>query len=83
MRYCELKRKEVINIVDGKSLGFISDLEIDEKTGCIRELIIPVPGKWCGLFCRDSCYCVDYCDIIKIGPDIILVKVCELQKSKK
>ena len=32
MRIEELKQREVINISDGKKLGFISDLEIDNGT---------------------------------------------------
>ena len=34
----EIRNKEVINIYDGKSMGFVCDIEINLKTGsCCRE----------------------------------------------
>ncbi len=83
MHYCDFRRKEVINVATGKSLGYVSDFEFEEKSGCICQLIVPGPGRVCGYFCRDTSYCIDYCDVVKIGPDFILVNVCELHDKKK
>ena len=30
-----------------------------------------------GIFCRDYEYCIPWVKIVKIGPDIILVNICE------
>ena len=83
MRYSEFQNKEVINIANGKCLGYVNDIEFEEKTGCILSLIIPGPGRICGIFGRDTSFCIDFHNIVRIGPDIILVNVCELHSDRK
>ena len=51
MRIEELKQKEVINTCNCKILGCADDIEFDICTGCIEAIIVPGPGKWCGLVC--------------------------------
>ena len=41
MRYGKLKQKEVVNIIEGCSLGYICDLEIDIATGRICSIVVP------------------------------------------
>ena len=77
MRFCDLTEKEVINVCDCKCFGNVQDLDIDEKDGSIRALIVPGPGKWLGCFCREYEIFIPWCKIIKIGPDIILVDIDE------
>lgn len=74
-RFSELKQKEVINICDGCRLGFVCDLEFEEKWGKITTLIIPAEGKMWNLFCKVREYRVPWRCIKKIGDDIILVEV--------
>ena len=37
----ELKEKEVINVCDGRKLGYICDLTVDTCTGRIISIIVP------------------------------------------
>ena len=83
MRYKEFREKEVINVANGKCLGYICDIEIDENTGCICAIYIPGPGKIGGILCRDSCFCIEYRCIVRIGPDIILVNCPDNCSNKK
>ncbi len=69
----ELKRKEVINVQDGKRLGFIQDLDIDLYRGEIRALIVPGPNKLLSVFGKEKNYIIEWKDIVKIGSDVILV----------
>ena len=46
MRLRELQEKSVINMKNCKCLGNVIDLDIDEKDGCIRALILPGPGHF-------------------------------------
>ena len=46
MRLRELQEKNVINMKNCKCLGNVVDLDIDEKDGCIRALILPGPGHF-------------------------------------
>ena len=73
MRLSELKRKEVINICDGKRLGFVGDF--DACSGQILALIVPGPGCICGFLGREKEFVIPFCDVCQIGDDIILVKL--------
>lgn len=37
----DLRNKEVINIYDGKSLGYVYDIEINLEKGIIEGIIVP------------------------------------------
>ena len=73
MRVCELRQKEVINICSCRTLGCPLDVEFDCKTGYIKALIVPLPGKMCGFFGSTSEYVIPFSFIRQIGEDIILV----------
>ena len=77
MRFLDLKDKEVINVCNCKKLGHISDLGINTCNGCIETVIVPGPSKICSFFGSDSEYVIPFECIRKIGPDIILVEICE------
>ena len=83
MRICELRRMEVVNICDGKRLGFVGDVEFDECTGRIKCLIVPGPGCICGFLGREKEYLIPFEDSCQIGDDIILVRVEEKDHGKK
>lgn len=74
-RVADLTEKEVINIKDGARLGFVTDVDINIKTGCVVKIIVAGPCKAFGLFGRETEYVISWCDIKKIGDDIILVDV--------
>jgi len=75
MRMCELKEKEVINCRDGERLGFVCNIEFDINTGIIIKLIVPGPCKIWGILGREHEYCIPFCSIKQIGPDVILVDI--------
>lgn len=84
MRICsfsELKNKEVVNICDGKRLGYVTDAEIDVECGRLISLIMPSESK---LFSLSRCEPVRvlWCDIERIGDDVILVRRAEAIPSK-
>lgn len=72
-RFSELRNKEVINIKNGKRLGFVCDVEISLAQGKISAIILP-PQKGRLFFSgRDDDTVVEWEKIKKIGDDIILV----------
>lgn len=73
-RVADLQKKEVININDGKRLGFLYDIEVDLETGKIGSIIIPGGFRFFGLFGRGEEYIITFDQIKKIGDDIILVE---------
>lgn len=72
-RIFDFRHKEVINISDGKRLGFIEDVEIDTDSGKITSVIIPISGKVLGVFGKETEYIISWESIKKIGHDIVLV----------
>lgn len=72
---CELKNKEVINLCDGSRLGFVSDVELDLDCGRVIALIVPCCQKLFDFkFGKCDFVRVLWCDIERIGDDVILVR---------
>ena len=78
-----MKCKEVINEKDCKRLGFVSDIEFDVKTGCVRAFIVPGPARFCGVFGRDTEIVIPFKNVCQIGDDIILVCIDDKECTKK
>ncbi len=70
----DLKLKEVVNILDGKRLGTITDIEIDTENGRLTAIVVPGPGRFLGLFGRSEDIVIPWDKISKIGVDCILVE---------
>ena len=79
IKYSELKKKEVFNILTGENYGKIQDAILDGKTGKIE--IIIVPGKKSSFLNCESLE-IKFCDIEKIGRDAILVKIGSCRKKE-
>ena len=82
MRFLDLCDKEVININNCCYLGHVRDMEFDECSGCICAIIVPGPGKYMGCFCREEEYIIPWCNIVRIGPDIVLVNLKDEMRHK-
>lgn len=76
MVFSELRCKEVINIPDGKRLGYVTDLELDTENGRIVCLLVPCPCRFFGLFGSGGRYVIPWQCVRKIGDDLILVDIC-------
>ena len=72
-RLSDLRWREVINITDGRRLGYVSDAIIDFSSGKVTALIVPGPPRFFGLFGRGEDTVLPYGSITRVGPDIILV----------
>lgn len=70
----KLKNKEVINIFDGKSLGFVSDIEVNLDEGKIEGIIIPSERglfRWFGK--NEDDFMIKWESVKTVGDDVILV----------
>lgn len=77
VKISDFQTKEVVNILDGKRLGQIADLEIDLRQGRIEAIVVPGPGKFLGFFSSGNDYVIPWRNIVKIGKDVVLVRVDE------
>ncbi|WP_213975825.1 YlmC/YmxH family sporulation protein [Tepidanaerobacter acetatoxydans] len=71
----DLKQREVINITDGKRLGFVTDLDIDLEKGVVKSIIIPGQNKVFSFFSKSGDYVIPWEQIKRIGSDVILVEL--------
>ena len=71
----DFKHKEVINITDGKRLGFVQDVTADFKTGTINDIIVPGNTKILNLFSSKEELIIPWSSIKTIGEDVILVEI--------
>ncbi|MEK4970479.1 YlmC/YmxH family sporulation protein [Cytobacillus sp. FSL R7-0696] len=74
MRISNFQMKDVINVADGKKLGFISDIDIDVETGKIDCIFISQQNKMLPFFNKLEDIVIEWGDILKIGEDVILVR---------
>ena len=74
--FLELKSKQVINTVDGKCLGRITDIIFDVGSACVLGFIVPQQeGGFLGLFRGGKDLFIPYDSVCKIGVDVILVDI--------
>ncbi len=73
----QLKDREVVNVSDGRRLGFVCDLVIDLCTGRVLSLILPGELKYFGFARGEDCV-IPWSAIVRIGDDIILVNASDI-----
>lgn len=69
-----MQNKNVINLVDGKNIGNIIDLSIDEKGNAVG-LIVEKHRFLISYFTSSKEFSISWDQIEKIGEDVILVRV--------
>ena len=88
-RISDLRCKEVVNVCDGKRLGFATDFEINVCDGRICAIIVPGECNFLG-FSRGAEIVIPWERIERFGEDIILVKIefsevrrCEEERKRR
>ncbi len=71
----DFKHKEVINIIDGKRLGYVQDVCADLETGTITHIIVPGSNKLMNFFTQNNNVVIPWKNVKCIGDDIILVEI--------
>lgn len=68
-----LQEKDVINVLDGKKVGYIIDLDIDVETGKINAFILESDVSIFKRLKKDE-WVILWEHVEKIGTDVILVR---------
>lgn len=71
----DFKHKEVVNVKDGRRLGFVQDVTADLETGMITSIIVPGSNKILNVFAGNNDIVIPWKNIKCIGDDIILVEI--------
>lgn len=76
LSYNELRKREVINVADGKSLGYLTDITLQFPSGVLSGIVVPERKlNWfLRLFNKTQLF-ISVENIIKIGNDVILVNL--------
>ena len=71
----DFKHKEVVNIKDGKRLGYVQDVCADLETGMITSIIVPGNTKFINFFASNNDIVIPWQNVKCIGDDLILVEI--------
>ena len=73
-RALDFKHKEVINISNGRKLGFVTDVEACFENGRINSIVVPGNSRKVNLF-NNNDIVIPWEKIKLIGEDVILVDI--------
>lgn len=83
VKLSDFQSKDVINIIDGRRLGIISDFELDLHEGYIKSIIVPSGSRFLGLFSDRHDIVIPWKRIRKIGMDVILVELDDIPSEDR
>ena len=77
MKLSDLQNKDIVNVNDGRNIGSIIDVKIDEVSGNIVSFVIEPNRNFFKFFNKGSTTDTEikWKSITKIGEDVILVNV--------
>ncbi len=79
----QLRRMEIIDIHEGKRLGFISDITFNDDLTKADSLVIPPAGGLFTLFKKKDEILIKWHQIKVIGVDIILVDLSSKENNQE
>ena len=82
IKVSDLRMRDVVNVLDGRRLGVIKDIDLDVERGKVIALILPGTGKFMGLFGKNEDLVIPWEKIRKMGIDVILVEIQHFTEPK-
>ena len=78
-----LCEKDIISISTGQNIGRADDIEFDERTATVQNLIVFGRPKLFGLLGRGKDIRIAWADVMTVGRDVILIKADEYIRAEK
>lgn len=75
MRLSDLQNKDIVNTIDGRNVGNIIDVKIDQINGAILSLVVEPNKKMISFMNRGVEEEISWKNIERIGEDVILVRL--------
>lgn len=69
-----LKKKEVINLEDGRRIGYVHDADVDLQDGSIKALIVRVRSSYLTGEGRNRELIIPYDRVVRSGGDVVIVR---------
>jgi len=82
LRVSDLRLRDVVNIVDGRRLGIIKDIDLDLEEGKVKSIILPNTGRFMGFLSKNDDMVIPWERIRKLGVDVILVELPNYTEPK-
>jgi len=76
-RIASFRQKEVVNLTDGRRLGYVSDVDINFEDGRMEAIVVSGTGKLMGVSNKDKELIIPFVKIKRIGDDVIIVDIEE------
>ena len=74
-RGIDFRQKEVINVKDGKMLGFVIDVDAELANGAIKSIVVAQVGKIIKSLGGKNNVTIPWSNVKLIGEDVILVEI--------
>lgn len=74
-RGIDFRQKEVINVKDGKMLGFVIDVDAELTNGAIKSIVVAQVGKLIKSLGGKNNITIPWSNVKLIGEDVILVEI--------
>ena len=71
----DLQNKDIVNTIDGRNVGNIIDVKIDQINGAILSLVVEPNKKMISFMNRGVEEEISWKNIERIGEDVILVRL--------
>ena len=78
-----LCEKDIISISTGQNIGRADDIEFDEKSATVQNLVVFGSPKLFGLLGRGKDVRIAWKDVMTVGRDVILINSNEYIQSDK
>lgn len=75
MKLSDLQSKNIVSVSNGKNIGNIIDVKIDESSGEIISLVVETNKNFFSFSNKGLDTEIKWQDITKIGEDVILVNI--------
>lgn len=76
-RVSSFQKKEVINLSDGRRLGYVSDADVNFDDGRLEAIVVSGTAKLFGGMSKEQELVIPFNKIKRIGEDIIIVDIEE------
>lgn len=83
LRVSDLRHKDIVNVLDGRRLGFIRDVDIDVQAGKIRSVVVPGEAGFFSIFTHGDDTVIPWEQIKRIGVDVILVELERVTPARR
>lgn len=77
----KLRKRIVIDVSTAEGLGYVSDLEIDEITGCVIAIIVRKSAGIMGGFFGIGEVSIPWTCVVAMSNEFVLVKTFDLPKN--